>query len=602
MKRHAMDLLKEVLFESASWLHTNPARSWITIQRRVEHEGESFLTITLPALESHFISCLDSGVWIPNRLWKHDRKGSPVFLQEFLGSVFDFAGDVPRVKNSPEAILAIRCLRQILGLFAKKFELPSEKRTQVAVERFFAVEGELRMARNSIRSMLDRDFRITVEILFGEVFAKSQKDVANLHFKHGPGMTADRSYGIHKYDAVRATWTKRLNAAFDVGQVAYLNYSDLYHNGDHSDLSPKDETPMRVVLVPKTAKTPRVIAMEPSAMQWVQQGLLDSLCDRVNQSRLSRGCSWIDQGRNRSLASKGSRDGSLATLDLSDASDRLHLSVVDFMLKNYPLLRKAVFACRTTQASLSGRKVRLEKFAPMGSAMCFAFESMAFFAISALGVARSRRGTQRIRRGDILSASRDISVYGDDIIVPVDSALGVADLLEAFGLRVNNRKSFWTGKFRESCGGDYYDGHDVSIARVRRNLSYDVRQQMDFLATVELQNRLYEKNFLHTADWLADRLRRSGLATVTPGNREGLWLYDHIDRDNNLCRMNRQLQRLETKTLTPIYSRGAGVVPQSSLLFHWFCTSRYGISEREVLPLAGRPQLIRLRRKYLPLY
>ncbi len=592
-----MDLLQKVLFESASWLHTNPARSWMTIQQRVEHEGESYLTITLPALESHLLRCIDLGVWIPSRLWK-ERRGSPVFLQEFLGSVFDFRGDLPRLKNSPEAVLAIRCLRQILGLYAKKFELPSHKRSVSAVEGFFNVERELRNSRAGIRSVLDQDFRLTVETLFGEVFYKSQKDFEDLIFKHGPGMTADRTFGIPKYSSTRVTWTRRLDAVFDVGKVAYLNYSDLALNGDHSVLSPKSETPMRITLVPKTAKMPRIIAMEPTALQWVQQGLLSSLSKRVSESRLTRSCSWDNQERNRSLARKGSKDGSLATLDLSEASDRLHLSVVNHMLKNYPLLRKAVFACRSTQADFFGRNVRLEKFAPMGSAMCFAFESMAFYAIACLGVAQSSRGKSRIRQRDITIASRNVSVYGDDIIVPTDSALVVADLLESFGLLVNRRKSFWTGMFRESCGGDFYNGYDVTIARVRRNVSFNYRECEDFSATVELQNRLFEKNYFQTAEWLASKLEPAGLSYAPPGDRDGLWLYDfHL---SGRCRMNPGLQRVEYRTLRREFSRGTGEPDQADLLFHWFNTSQCGPSEREVVPLVRRPKLIRLRRAFLP--
>lgn len=601
MKRHAMDLLKDVLFESASWLHVNPARSWITIQQRVEHEGESFLTITLPSLESHLLSCIESGEWAPNRSWKHDRKGSPVFLQEFLGLVFDFKGLSPRVKNSPDAILAFRCLRQILGLFAKKFELPSPKRSASAVERFFTVERELRTLRNQIRNQLDRDFRITTEILFGEVFSRSQKDLENLFFKHGPGMTADGAYGIHKYDSVKATWTQRLDSVFDVGQVAYLNYSDFALNGDHVCLSPKDEIPMKIVLVPKTAKTPRIIAMEPTSMQWVQQGLLQSLSFNVISSKLAWRCSWDTQDRNREYARRASKTSSHATLDLSDASDRLHVSVVAFMLKNYPLLRRSVFACRTTRASFQGRETRLEKFAPMGSAMCFAFESIAFFAISVLGIARSRRGDKRIRAVDILQSARDLSVYGDDIIVPTDSASSVMDLLEAFGLKVNRRKSFWTGKFRESCGGDFFCGQDVSISRVRRDLSFNAREQGEsFASTVVLQNQLFESCYFSTAEKLANSLRRAGVATADPGLREGLWIHDYGRNQSDHTRVNTYLQRLEYKTLVPVFSQGRGQVPQESLLFHWFNTSRYGISEREVLPLARRPQLIRLRRSYIP--
>jgi hypothetical protein len=269
------------------------------------------------------------------------------------------------------------------------------------------------------------------------------------------------------------------------------------------------------------------------------------------------------------------------------------------MLKNYPLLRKSVFACRSTQANYNGRLIRLEKFAPMGSAMCFAFESMAFFAIASLGVARSRRGTSRIRPCDIVSASSDISVYGDDIVVPTDSASDVSDLLEAFGLVVNRRKSFWTGMFRESCGGDYFRGRDVTIARVRRDISYNIREPENFAATVELQNRLYEKGFIRTAGWLAKRLESSGLSYAPPGNRDGLWLADCVP--SGRTRVNKGLQRYEYRTLQRVFNRGTGNPSQSDLMFHWFNTTVFEPSERSIVPMVRRPKLIRLRRVYLPI-
>lgn len=596
MKRQALDILQAVLFESADRLHTNPARSWKTIQQRVEHEGESFLTITLPALHDHLLSCIDQEVWTPNRLWK-ESKGSPVFLQEFLGFVFDFAGDVPLLKNDDLTVLAVRSLRQILGLFGKKFELPSDKRSKAAVDSFFKLEEELRESRKRIHGALDRDFRLVTEVLFQPVFSKSQKDLDALDFRHGPGSTADRAFGIPKYSAVKAGWTSRLDRVFDVGQVAYLNYSDLADSPRHSMIPPKHEPSMKVVLVPKTAKTPRTIAMEPTVMQWVQQGILASLSLRVSESEYSRNCSWNDQTRNRELAKLGSVDRSLATLDLSEASDRLHLSVVSFMLKNYPSLRRAVFACRTTTANFEGRVSRLEKFAPMGSAMCFAFESMAFYAMAVLGVARSRRGTSHIRVSDVTNAASNVSVYGDDIIVPTDCALSVVDCLESFGLKVNRRKSFWTGEFRESCGGDFFRGHDVSIARVRRDVSYNRKELEDWASTVELQNRLHEKGYYRTAASMANVLRSHGLATAPPGERPGLWLFgDCYDGKN---RYNTHLQRWEYRTLSLVFSSGSGDVTGYDMLFHWFRSSSVP-SERCIVPLVRRPHLVRVRFIYCP--
>jgi hypothetical protein len=52
-------------------------------------------------------------------------------------------------------------------------------------------------------------------------------------------------------------------------------------------------------------------------------------------------------------------------------------------------------------------------------------------------------------------------VFGDDIIVRKDAYDFVTAALELFGFRVNGDKSFNTGNFRESCGGDYYHGFDI---------------------------------------------------------------------------------------------------------------------------------------------
>lgn len=62
---------------------------------------------------------------------------------------------------------------------------------------------------------------------------------------------------------------------------------------------------------------------------------------------------------------------------------------------------------------------------------------------------------------------RNVYVYGDDVIVPKDYALHVQPALEAVGLLVNVNKSFYKGPFRESCGGDYINGVEVSPVRFK---------------------------------------------------------------------------------------------------------------------------------------
>ena len=52
----------------------------------------------------------------------------------------------------------------------------------------------------------------------------------------------------------------------------------------------------------------------------------------------------------------------------------------------------------------------------------------------------------------------DVRVFGDDIIIDSGSAPLALKVLEWAGFRINEKKSFCEGPFRESCGGDYFEG------------------------------------------------------------------------------------------------------------------------------------------------
>jgi hypothetical protein len=60
-----------------------------------------------------------------------------------------------------------------------------------------------------------------------------------------------------------------------------------------------------------------------------------------------------------------------------------------------------------------------------------------------------------------LEVGRDLFVYGDDIILPNEHFEEASAVLRACGFTPNMAKSFATGSFRESCGGDYFEGYSV---------------------------------------------------------------------------------------------------------------------------------------------
>jgi hypothetical protein len=97
----------------------------------------------------------------------------------------------------------------------------------------------------------------------------------------------------------------------------------------------------------------------------------------------------------------------------------------------------------------------------MGSAMCFPVECIVFAAIVEWAIMHAH--------GD--PRHSNYCVYGDDIIVETEFAPAVVTALEEFGFTVNHEKSYYREtvlNYRESCGGEYVFGEDVTPVKVSR--------------------------------------------------------------------------------------------------------------------------------------
>jgi hypothetical protein len=101
-----------------------------------------------------------------------------------------------------------------------------------------------------------------------------------------------------------------------------------------------------------------------------------------------------------------------------------------------------------------------------------------------------------------------VRVYGDDLIVPVDHVQTVVQTLELFGAQVGSDKSFWTGRFRESCGKEYFNGVDVSLVKLRQALPSTTADAAGVISTVSLRNQLYLSGYWNTVGWLDKQLRK----------------------------------------------------------------------------------------------
>lgn len=504
-----MLLWQEVADELATWCCTSTSLDFKTVQARVKDEGESFLTITLPSFCVDFQKSLVSGKVDRNQYQGFTFTGSlPRFLGGFFDLVFDRGTGLLLDNPSTHAIFAIR---QLTLMFSKILLPCSDARKDAAIDGYLKCEQSVKEADSARGPRENEDFHRISRLLWADLFSAVDNSIARFEVlpKHGPGATADRLKGNQKYN--QTEWTERLERVFPAGEFLLPHWRYLSDLDRINWLEPGEERPVRVVLVPKTLKTPRIIAIEPTAMQYTQQGILESFEKAIEANDNARHLiSWKSNVPNQELALLGSRFGELATLDLSEASDRVSNQLVRIMFKNHPHLGEAVDATRSRRAEVlvKGEKriIRLAKFASMGSALCFPMESLVFMTVIFHGIEQELK--RPLTNEDVKSLRGQVRTYGDDIIVPVRYVRSVVSSLETFGFKVNANKSFWTGYFRESCGKDYYLGHDVSVVKVRRVLPTRQSDAQEIISTVSLRNQLYKRGLWRSAEYLDNIVER----------------------------------------------------------------------------------------------
>lgn len=246
----------------------------------------------------------------------------------------------------------------------------------------------------------------------------------------------------------------------------------------------------RLSFVPKTADITRTICTEPLLNMFFQKGI-----SAVLEARL-REVTGIDlrwqPDKNRELARIGSIDGSYGTIDLSSASDSMSRQLVrEFFPRQFVSWLELTRSPYTTLDS--GEAVELQMVSSMGNAYTFPLQTL-FFTSLVVGAYRVLDIPVRYPRGHRLG---NFAVFGDDIIVCERAYKLVCRLLSHCGFTVNDDKSFNTGHFRESCGRDYYCGHDVRGVYLKKLL--------DDADCYSAANRLYRWCAKHEV-WLFETL------------------------------------------------------------------------------------------------
>lgn len=220
---------------------------------------------------------------------------------------------------------------------------------------------------------------------------------------------------------------------------AYPYLQSLSYFFGYGKLRGKPVLQNRVEVVRKNWKTDRTIACEPEGNIPLQLAF-DTFAKR--RLRMKTQIDLADQSRNQSEAKRGSIDGQVATVDLSMASDTISYNVVAWLFPtawfNY------LDDVRSPVASGKFGTFPYAKFSSMGNGSTFAIETLIFAsACHAVG-------------------SQTYQVYGDDITIETEKVEDLKRFMRFLGFVVNPDKSFAAGPFRESCGGNYLNGIDVT--------------------------------------------------------------------------------------------------------------------------------------------
>lgn len=271
-----------------------------------------------------------------------------------------------------------------------------------------------------------------------------------------------------------------------------------------------------LLFVPKSLTSYRTICKEPVALQLWQQAVCDGMVNAM-KGPLRHQVDLTDQSASIAFAKKASMQTDYVTIDLSAASDSVSVRLVKGIFARTPLLRP-LLATRSRRVALpNGDVIEVEKFAPMGSATCFPTQCIIFSAICEMGSRLANR------------SKRDYRVYGDDIICHRSILPNVLALLANAGFLVNHEKSFIDRNvpFRESCGGEFYQGQDVSPLRLSRwftGLSdEDVKSNPD--RYVSMANSLHTYGITGLRSVIVSKLLTLTHPPVFSYNSVGLWSY-----------------------------------------------------------------------------
>jgi len=529
-------------------------RDIITIGSRFENEGYGFLSVALTAL----CDALDKGLSLgcftcPTNFSKVRGGALPKFLSGLLCEVFDTkTGHLLEQPN----VGVVKCLREGLRMF-KKVQLTanrSKKLEKQAVAKFVETDDYITRFIPCARKV--SFLRAVSKVVLHDL---DDFEVDEILYKHGPGGVAEKLKANRKWVSLREGLRNDSSLAFLLGFDSQIlsdrggydlatSYSGLplfesYEFHKNSSQHHTTSGIAKLLVVPKDATSLRTITAEPVVKQFFQQGLNTHLRDKISRCGVLSLClALTDQSENQKLALEGSLNDKYSTLDLSSASDLLSTNVVCDAFHTRTRFLNLAFMSRSAfvDTGTSGI-IELQKFAGMGNALTFPVQSVVFALLAICGILELEgREPSYV---NVKRAARRVRVFGDDIIVDTSSSHSVVEWLTSFGLKVNQKKSFLGGFFKESCGVDAYKGYDVTPVYVRHEPFFTGWDPSKLSSLVSTCNQFWMRGLYKTSDTL--RRTIEGLIKLPLVSRNSASIGWHSRVDTSIAqKWDEKLQRL----------------------------------------------------------
>lgn len=609
-------------------------------------DGTTFLVVTLPKLGKALDYALAtgepfeapdefrcvSGTVLPEFLtgfWKtifNPKNGlcNVVHLYD-LGETYPDQRDLLRRSADDEVsgrvVVAVRAVRQICYL-AYKLEGMYPKEAEAALfEKFERVDkslpGEDWGLENPFLSLQSKQALLRAQYFVWTVMRGF--DTRDILPKHGRGAVATGERPHEKMNFRRLY--KSIDTLYPYTDYMYLNYSHLCDELQELEQAEELEYPVaKMAVVPKDSRGPRLISMEPLELQWLQQGLARRLMKHIERQPATDGfVNFTNQEVNRKLALRFSKiqenvDGRdpYVTLDLEDASDRVSLWLVKLLFSTdvYASLR----ALRSWVTAMpNGHAVQLQKYAPMGSALCFPIESLCFWSLCMGAISKRGRGGRAY-----IEPGHEVYVYGDDLIVRKSDVDAITTTLEQCSLLLSKNKCCTGPLFRESCGVDALNGKDVTPVKCKVPWS-DRLSPRALLSWVSYANALREprRGYVAASDFIEACVRKQYPDVPVGTMRASLPLvFRKTTHDNafGLCalnpglrmRFNKRLQRIELRCPVPyIRSEKNGPDSWSGVFASLLRLERKGLRSSEATAAAADaipiPHYVGLRHSWVAL-